>query len=72
MHARLAVIAAVSVAAGLVAPDAGWLGIQAAEQPAVEVPSRALLDQYCVTCHNDRLQTAELSLDGVDLSLIHI
>jgi mono/diheme cytochrome c family protein len=68
MHARLAVIAAVSVAAGLVAPDAGWLGIQAAGQPAVEVPSRALLDQYCVTCHNDRLQTAELSLDGVDVS----
>src|SRR5687767_2386095 len=27
---------------------------------------RALLDRYCVTCHNDRLKTAELSLTGVD------
>ena len=24
--------------------------------------------RYCVTCHNDRLRTAEFSLDGVDLS----
>lgn len=24
--------------------------------------------RYCVTCHNDRLRTAELSLDGLDLS----
>src|SRR5262245_29034989 len=26
-------------------------------------PPRALLDQYCVTCHNDRLKTAGLSLE---------
>ena len=30
-------------------------------------PHRALLDRYCVTCHNDRLQTADLALDTLDL-----
>jgi len=29
---------------------------------------RALLDQYCVTCHNARLKTADLLLDQLDLS----
>ena len=31
---------------------------------------RALLDQYCVTCHNARLKTANLLLDQLDLSHI--
>jgi mono/diheme cytochrome c family protein len=30
--------------------------------------SRALLDQYCVTCHSDRLKTANLSLEHLDLA----
>src|SRR5215510_4321245 len=30
-------------------------------------PYRALLDQYCVTCHNERAKTAELMLDKMDL-----
>src|ERR1044072_2223755 len=29
---------------------------------------RALVDQYCVTCHNVRLKTANLLLDQLDLS----
>jgi len=29
--------------------------------------SRALLGKYCVTCHNQRLRTAELTLDNVNL-----
>jgi hypothetical protein len=29
---------------------------------------RALLDQYCVTCHNDKLKTANLSLEKLDLA----
>jgi hypothetical protein len=28
----------------------------------------AVLDRYCVTCHNERLRTAELTLEGLDLS----
>jgi len=30
-------------------------------------PQRALLDQYCVTCHNQRLRTAGLMLDRLDV-----
>src|SRR6267378_2379751 len=30
-------------------------------------PQRGLLDQYCVTCHNERLKTAGLMLDTVNL-----
>jgi len=33
----------------------------------VHAPDRALLDQYCVSCHNDRLKTAGLSLEKVDV-----
>jgi hypothetical protein len=29
---------------------------------------RALLDQYCVTCHNDKAKTANLSLQNLDLA----
>jgi hypothetical protein len=29
---------------------------------------RALLDQYCVTCHNDRTKRANLSLEHVDMT----
>jgi mono/diheme cytochrome c family protein len=31
---------------------------------------RALLDKYCVTCHSDRLKTANLSLQGLDLATV--
>ena len=34
-------------------------------------PSRELLDQYCVTCHNERTLTAGLALDAVDVTEIH-
>jgi mono/diheme cytochrome c family protein len=35
-----------------------------------QATSRALLDQYCVTCHNDRLKTANLSLQQADLATV--
>ena len=31
-------------------------------------PNRALVDKYCVTCHNQRLKTAKLAFDTMDLS----
>jgi mono/diheme cytochrome c family protein len=47
------------------------------QSPATASPSvsgvaqpRALLDQYCVTCHNDRLKTAQLSLEKLDLATV--
>jgi len=43
--------------------------------PALTPPSvaettaqRAVVDKYCVTCHNDRVKTANLSLEGTDLT----
>ena len=59
--ARVAVLAAVVVFA---APRAA----RAQEAPPEPELLRQTVQQYCVTCHNDRLQTAELSLDGVDLT----
>jgi hypothetical protein len=35
-------------------------------KPATAAEARALLDRYCVTCHNERLLTAGLALDAVD------
>lgn len=32
------------------------------------VPPRELLDKYCVTCHNQRLKTAGLTLDAADVA----
>ena len=29
---------------------------------------RALLNRYCVTCHNQRLKTAGLTLDDIDVA----
>ena len=45
-----------------------------AQTPAVVTnvgAQRAVLDQYCVTCHNQRLKTAGLTLDQLDLAQIH-
>ncbi|MGP0075913.1 MAG: DUF1592 domain-containing protein [Bryobacteraceae bacterium] len=39
-----------------------------ATSPASE---RALLDQYCVPCHNQRLKTGGLMLDQLDLAQLH-
>jgi mono/diheme cytochrome c family protein len=43
----------------------------AVASPAFDaVASRAVLDQYCVTCHNDRTKTANLSLQQLDLATV--
>ena len=39
------------------------------ESPSAPSP-RALLDQYCVVCHNQRAKTAGLMLDKMDLNRI--
>ena len=41
------------------------------EQPAASAGSqRALLDRYCVACHNERLRTGGLALDALDVSRV--
>jgi hypothetical protein len=49
---------------------AGIIGLQAHQSaaPGSEPLDRRVLDQYCVTCHNERLRTAGLMLDSVDLA----
>jgi hypothetical protein len=50
--------------------------LQAApQQPSSPTPSpaasqRALLNRYCVTCHNEKLKTAGLILDKVDIQKV--
>ena len=49
-------------------------GVAGAQQPAHgaagATPERSLLDRYCVTCHNERLQTAGLELDTADVTQV--
>ena len=46
--------------------------VRAASQATQSAPSahNGMVERYCVTCHNDRLQTAGLSLQGRDLARI--
>ena len=46
-------------------------GAVAEQAQAPAPPSRELFDRYCVTCHNERLQTAGLMLDRLDVSQVH-
>jgi cytochrome c5 len=40
---------------------------RSAAAAATPTPSRRLIDRYCVTCHNERLKTADLRLDRIDV-----
>src|SRR6185503_2618091 len=35
--------------------------------PQNQAPERALINQYCVGCHNEKTKTAELTLDKLDI-----
>jgi hypothetical protein len=51
---------------GLVAVSSAALSLTPAAA-SQDVPARAVLDKYCVTCHNARLKTASLLLDQMDI-----
>ena len=63
-------------AAILLAATGGWAAalpnppMNAAQAPqlppAPQATSRTVFDQYCISCHNDRLKSGELSLAGVN------
>ena len=61
--AGLALAASAALPAGLAAQEPVPPEASAANAAA---DSRQLLDRYCVTCHNDRLETAGLSLQEID------
>src|SRR6266850_1864885 len=42
--------------------------VEAFAQQAQPSPARAVLDKYCITCHNQKLRTAGLQLDSLDLA----
>ena len=70
--ALVAVLAGVaSVGAGAAGPRPSAGGGNPAQSTApAPSPQRALLDRYCVTCHNQRLQTGGLALDAADVSRV--
>src|SRR5579862_5431530 len=53
--------------AGLLGAMAIWAAPQQT-QPVSQ--ARALLDKYCVTCHNQRLKSGDVALDSADLANI--
>ena len=57
-RAMASVLAGVGLAGLLSAPALGQ----------APLPTRALLDEYCLACHNDRLKTSGLTLEHVDIS----
>ena len=43
---------------------------RATPQPAASQPAKALFDQYCVGCHNDKTRTANFSLEKADTTTV--
>ena len=71
MRHVLLLIAGLSVLVGGCYRQAGGPQTQAAAFGAAAVPERAsLLNQYCITCHNERLNTAGLALDIADVTAV--
>ena len=70
---RLAGLVGLAVAASFQPPAhaAASPGPAGRQAPAPEPLSRELFDRYCVTCHNERLRTAGLLLDRLDVSRVH-
>ena len=62
------------VAVSAVMLSAGWAILHAGAQDTAARPAtpgmnpRAVVDKYCVTCHNQRTKTQDLALDGLDLT----
>ena len=78
LFARLAGLAGLAAALSVPFPidasspeSGGGSSVAQAQAPPPEPPSRELFDRYCVTCHNERLQTAGLMLDRLDVSQVH-
>ncbi|MDO8794957.1 MAG: DUF1592 domain-containing protein [Vicinamibacterales bacterium] len=58
-------------ALGLTLACAGTLMLTATSEAAQAPPSpKALIDQYCVTCHNSRQKVGGLALDAVDTQAV--
>src|SRR5438046_2931996 len=65
--AGFALWAAVAIVGAQQPSSAPNASLAASARPAEVTSYRALLDKYCVTCHNDRAKTADLSFQTLDL-----
>ncbi len=71
MAFAIAVLSSASASQRAATPQAlGGAGPAGVSAPAsgTNAGARALVDQYCVTCHNQRSKTANLALDTMDLA----
>src|SRR5579863_6263300 len=68
MRNLLPVAFLVALVAGLVAGLVAAPPQESKLAPAAADPNRALVNRYCVGCHNQRLKTAKLELDVLDLA----
>src|SRR5580765_3734055 len=59
-----ALIAVLPATAGTVAPS----GRAAQDESAAAPDPKALLDRYCVTCHNERMRAGGLLLNQLDVA----
>ncbi len=67
------VLAATAIALGIASAGSSGLRAQQSQPgtpaaPAAIASYKATIDQYCVTCHNQRTKTAGLALDTLDLT----
>src|SRR5579872_1349559 len=60
-------LASAAILLFIVAAGDGSAPANAQAQRSPEVSAKALLDQYCMSCHNDRLKTGGLALSTLDL-----
>ena len=67
MNSRCLYLAAGVLLVVLAVPD-GAHAAGGQSGPDEATAAQALLDRYCVTCHNDRLRTSNLALDGAELA----
>jgi mono/diheme cytochrome c family protein len=66
MPAIFFVVAALVAAGGFIAASEGpQLSGGASLPPSSSTAHRAVVNQYCVSCHNDRLKTGGLALDAI-------
>ena len=64
-HKTIGLLALIALVLG----SGGMVFAQQAPAPT-SAPQRALLDKYCVTCHNQRLKIGGLSLDAQDVNKV--
>ena len=57
--------------AGMLSSVAAQQPVRNAAAPSIVASHQATLQQYCVTCHNNRLKTGDLAIDQLDIADVH-